>query len=248
MASEIDATEHRNPIQESFLRFLSRFPLRINKSIYKNPDLDEPILYIWGPGWGGGRQKASFDQECLLWQTYLLFNDIKFEVKNVNEPLISPSGKLPLLYTPTGDIFASDKILEFIKQKKDEETDAETSTSEHQEEAAFISLANTKLRNALLFYLWCEPSIYEQVTFHKYGGHYPKPLDTILMYKAKKAVIGDLLARKPILNTNEIYEEAADALKAFSDMLKDNKYFFGSRAARTRQQVSEFGELYKKYI
>ncbi|CAG8564962.1 12658_t:CDS:2 [Ambispora gerdemannii] len=242
MASEVDITEHRNHIQESFLRFLSHFPLRISKSLYKNPDIDDPILYIWGPGWEGSQQKASFDQECLQWQTFLLFNKIDFKVKNVNEPLISPSGKLPLLYTSPGDIFTSDKIPEFIKNKQRPEDDTEASTPDP--ETPFICLADTKLRNALLFYLWCEPANYEKVTFHKYGGHYPKPLDTILMYKARKAVIGDLLTRKPILNANEIYEEADEALKAFSVELEDSKYFFGSRSSPKLIDAVVFSYIY----
>ncbi|CAG8804452.1 14108_t:CDS:2, partial [Gigaspora rosea] len=78
-----------HPIQQNIRQFLSNFPLKIHRPLYKNRELSGPTLYIWGPGWK--TQETSFDQDCLKWQTYLKFSGIDFDVRNANEPLISPS-------------------------------------------------------------------------------------------------------------------------------------------------------------
>ncbi|KAG9303661.1 hypothetical protein G9A89_018558 [Geosiphon pyriformis] len=225
MSDDLDLSE-RHPIHESFRRLLARFPLKMYRSLYRNPILEKSVLYIWGPGWQGKNQKASFDQDCLKWQTYFLFSEVEFDVKNANEPLMSPSGNLPFLISTTGEVFSEEQLEEYIKihlPETPESTDQQIADAE-----AFIALADTKLRTALLFYLWCEPANYEKTTRSRYGGHYAKPLNHILMWQAKRTVVQDLLTRKAILDADEIYEEAAEALNAISVALGDSVFFFGS--------------------
>ncbi|CAG8571919.1 2197_t:CDS:2 [Acaulospora morrowiae] len=215
-----------NPILQNVRKFLSYFPLKLNKPLYKSRDLLCSRLYIWGPDWKN--QEISFDQECLKWQTYLKFIGEDFEVKYSNEPLMSPSGKLPVLILPTGEVLVDEKIVDYAKENKSNKL-GELTNQEHQADSeAFIALADTKLRHVLLYTLWCEPE-YESITWGKYGKSYAKPLNRLLMYQAKNAAIKEMLTRRPILNREEIYQEAADALKAFSVALADKNYFFDER-------------------
>jgi hypothetical protein len=111
-----------------------------------------------------------------------------------------------------------------------------TSDNEIADSKAFIALADTKLRNALvksysmghicmlssivyailfltfatfdwimqLYHYWCEPLNFQEVTSRLYGAQYPKPLDQILMYQMKSAVVKELLTRKPVLHREEV--------------------------------------------
>lgn len=218
-------TINNNPIQQSIRQFLAKFPLKTHRSLYGVRELDDPRLYIWGPGWKSG-QETSFDQECVKWQTFLKFSRSDFETKHSNEPLMSPSGKLPFLILTTNDVLVDDSI---EKHVTDMYSDNLGRINEQQEadSQSFIALADTKLRNALLYNLWCEPAN-ESITYNKYVGHYAKPLDKLLFQKYKKLAVNELLTRKPVLNKEEIYQEADEALIAISNALGDSKYFFGS--------------------
>ncbi|CAG8615628.1 37126_t:CDS:2 [Gigaspora margarita] len=190
-----------HPIQQNIRQFLSNFPLKIHRPLYKNRELLGPTLYIWGPGWK--TQETSFDQDCLKWQTYLKFSGIDFDVRNANEPLISPSGKLPVFIFPTGEVLVEDRLKDYVDNHKTGKV-GEIIDERHQAECqAFIALADTKLRNALLYTLWCDP-VYEPYAHKKYCGHYAKPLDKIIMYQAKNEAIKEMLTRKPVLIRDEV--------------------------------------------
>ncbi|CAG8564915.1 11733_t:CDS:2, partial [Acaulospora colombiana] len=106
---------------------------------------------------------------------------------------MSPSGRLPVLVLPTGEVLVDEMIGNYAKDHNSDKL-GELINQEHQADSqAFITLADTKLRHAL----------------------------------AKDAAIKEMLTRRTILNQEEIYQEAADALKALSVVLTDNTYFFG---------------------
>ncbi|GBC02350.1 hypothetical protein RclHR1_04590003 [Rhizophagus clarus] len=217
---------NNNPIQQSIRQFLAKFPLKIHRSLYAARELDVPRLYTWGPGWKSGQQ-TSFDQECVKWQTLLKFSKSDFETKSLNEPLMSPSGKLPFLVLTTGDVLVDDAIEKHVTDMYSENLGSLNNEQQEADSAAYIASADTKLRNALLYNLWCEPAN-ESITYNKYVGHYAKPLDKLLFHKYKSLAVRELLTRKPVLDKEEIYQEANEALQAISIALGDSKYFFGS--------------------
>jgi hypothetical protein len=59
-----------NPIHQSIRQFLNQFPLKVHRSLYGARELDDPRLYIWGPGWKPD-QGISFDQESVKWQVII---------------------------------------------------------------------------------------------------------------------------------------------------------------------------------
>ncbi|RIA88955.1 hypothetical protein C1645_773609 [Glomus cerebriforme] len=217
---------NNHPIQQSIRQFLNKFPLKTHRSLYGIRELDVPSLYIWGPGWKSG-QETSFDQECVKWQTFLKFGKFEFETKRSNEPLMSPSGKLPFLMLSTDDVLVDDAIEKHVYDSYSENLGSLTNEQEANSQA-YIAFADNKLRNALLYYLWCEPAN-ELMTHKKYVGHYAKPLDKVLFHKYKNLAVKELLTRKPVLDKEEIYQEADEALQAISTVLGDTDYFFGSR-------------------
>ncbi|CAG8560496.1 11195_t:CDS:2 [Paraglomus occultum] len=230
--SFLAAKLHDHPLNVAFRAFLAKFPLKSHRPIHRSPHHEIPTLYVWGNKTGQlGNQPISFDFACLRWQVWLLIIDARFDVKNCNEPLMSPSGKLPFLLTPNTDALIGEHIEEFLKQSPEHQPDLNiptlTTDNDISNSKAFVALADTKLRNALLYYYWCEALNFEEVTSKLYGAKYPKPLNWIILYQMKSAVVKELLTRKPVLDREEIYQEAEDALKAISTLLADHNYFFG---------------------
>src|SRR6266498_2861805 len=72
---------NNDPIQQSIRQFLSQFPLKTHRSLYGARELDDPRLYIWGPGWKSG-QETSFDQECVKWQVIVKSKQTQLISKN----------------------------------------------------------------------------------------------------------------------------------------------------------------------
>ncbi|CAI2188317.1 3911_t:CDS:2, partial [Funneliformis geosporum] len=211
---------NNNPIHHSIRQFLNQFPLKTYRSLLRPRELDCPRLYIWGRS-----TKNSFDQECVKWQVFLKFSKCDFDTEISNEPLMSPSGKLPFLVLTTGENLVDDGIEKFISDRYSEQF-VSLSNEQQADSQAYIALADTKLRNALLYNLWCEPA--NNYIAHKfYVSHYSKPLDKILFHQYKNLAIKELLTRKQALNGEEIYQEAAEALQSISVAFGDNDYFFG---------------------
>ncbi|CAG8643277.1 11278_t:CDS:2 [Funneliformis caledonium] len=200
---------NNNPIQQSIRQFLNKFPLKTYRTLHRPRELDCSKLYIWGS------TKTSLDQECVKWQVYLKFSKYDFENETSNEPLMSPSGKLPFLVLTTGENLVNDAIERYISDRYSANFGS-LSNEQQADSQAYIALADTKLRNAL-------------VNTHKiYVSHYSNPLDKILFHQNKNLAIKELLTRKPVLNGEEIYQEAAEALQSISVALGDKDFFFGS--------------------
>ncbi|CAG8475415.1 6493_t:CDS:2 [Funneliformis mosseae] len=180
-------TINNNPIQQSIRQFLNKFPLKTYRTLHRPRELDCSKLYIWGS------TKTSLDQECVKWQVYLKFSKYDFENETSNEPLMSPSGKLPFLVLTTGENLVNDAIERYISDRYSANFGS-LSNEQQADSQAYIALADTKLRNALY----------------------------------KNLAIKELLTRKPVLNGEEIYQEAAEALQSISVALGDKDFFFGS--------------------
>ncbi|CDH51529.1 hypothetical protein RO3G_10434 partial [Lichtheimia corymbifera JMRC:FSU:9682] len=211
------------PAALDFLK-LKNFPLKVYPAVYDRPKLQHDTLYIHGPGWR--KSSASFDVDCLQIQIYLKFCGINFEVHNGNEPLASPSGKLPFLATVTGAIYDSDRILQWVDEM--DKAKKLASTKDQEQAKAFIALARTKLHAAWLFSTWLEPLNYSEYTANAYFSHVPTPVNKLLAYQKQNQVTQTLLTDRDILVREEVYHDAAQTLEALSTKLGDDKYFFGS--------------------
>ncbi|CAH1768045.1 13050_t:CDS:2, partial [Entrophospora sp. SA101] len=210
-------TLYNHPVNQTIRQFLSKFPLKLTRPIHRKRELNFPTLYIWGPGWFSSNE-ASFDCDCLKWQAILKFTKIKFDVEYANEPLMSPSKKLPFLVLETGEVLVDDNLELFIEQNSNEL--GKLNEEQKAQSAAYITTADTKLRNAL--------PTNQETTFYKYSSHYPWPLNKILFHQASNNVIGEILTRNEALDRDQIYEEAADTLSALSTELNNFQYFFES--------------------
>ncbi|KAI7872531.1 hypothetical protein BDF14DRAFT_1877738 [Spinellus fusiger] len=209
----------------SFLEFLKlkNFPLKTYPAVYQPPRLQKDTLYIYGPGWNDSW--GSFDVECLQLQIYLKICNIDFDIVNSNEPDASPSGALPFLATVTGSVLHGQQIHTWISENDKARS---LSGKEAEEAKAFITLANTKLKAALLYFQWLEPVNYTRVTSKAYFGHTPAPIHSILAYQKQQKTTQYLLADHDTLVREEIYSDALHALEALSIQLGDNDYFFNA--------------------
>ncbi|RUS34115.1 hypothetical protein BC938DRAFT_482366 [Jimgerdemannia flammicorona] len=179
---------------------LSLFPIKTFPPVFDPTPFPKPTLYTYGPGWRN--QLLSFDPDCLKWQAYLTFCRVDFGLYNCNEPLASPSGKLPFLAMPTGETLYDEQITFWLRKNETEKKLAED--SEDAEATAFISLAETKLRTALLFSFFLEPRNMSEATGPKYFGHYAKPIDAIIQHRKKNAIIQRMLAKRALLVADEV--------------------------------------------
>ena len=68
-------------------------------------------LYAWGPGFG----LPSFDPFCLSIEAYLGLCDVRWVLNTVSNPLISPSGELPLLKIDGEPIAGTSSIIKVLK-------------------------------------------------------------------------------------------------------------------------------------
>ncbi|RUP50565.1 hypothetical protein BC936DRAFT_138627 [Jimgerdemannia flammicorona] len=113
-----------------------------------------------------------------------------------------PQGKLPFLAMPTGETLYDEQITFWLRKNETEKKLAED--SEDAEATAFISLAETKLRTALLFSFFLEPRNMSEATGPKYFGHYAKPIDAIIQHRKKNAIIQRMLAKRALLVADEV--------------------------------------------
>ncbi|KAK9718738.1 Metaxin-2 [Basidiobolus ranarum] len=207
---------------------LDQFPVYVHPSVFTPAELSKPTLVTYGPGWKN--QPTSFDPECLKWQTYLNILAYDYDIVYSNEPSQSPDEQLPYLVTVEKKCLTGEKILKYAKGQDPEKYAPEGDELISGDDKAFVSLVETNIKVATLFYFWCEASNYSEQTFEKYTKSYIWPLDKLIGYKMRSTVIDFLLTKKPILLKEEIYNEASQALQALSNRLGDAEYFSGEKA------------------
>ncbi|KAL1922545.1 uncharacterized protein VTP21DRAFT_10084 [Calcarisporiella thermophila] len=211
-------------IPPAIKQLFATFPLKTYDPVHTPVHPVKPVLYVYGPGWKS--DAPSFDADCLTLQTYLLFCGYDFQVKNGNEPLMSPNGKLPFLALPNGDCLDKERIFELLQAENKLPPLDKVQESLNK---AFSALVETKLRPALLYNIFCESQNFERLA-SRYVAHCASPIDRVALYQLKSAVVSELLAYRDVLAREEIYNEAEQALEALSLKLSEGgDYFFGSK-------------------
>ena len=70
-------------------------------------------LYAWGKGFG----LPSFDPFCLSIEAYLSLCDVRWVLNDVSNPLVSPSGELPVLKIGSEPITGTSSIIKVLKSR-----------------------------------------------------------------------------------------------------------------------------------
>ncbi|OZJ02236.1 hypothetical protein BZG36_04542 [Bifiguratus adelaidae] len=226
------------PILQSFKSALSTFPLKTNAPVHTPTPLEKPTLFIYGPG---PRNSAlSFDAECVVWQAWLTSCGVEYATEHINEPLSGPKGKLPFLVVPGGKTLNTDQMQHWLSKNYTVHTLADP--EKQADSQAIISLVETKLRDALLFSIFCEATN-TQLMRQTYFDHQSFPLPHFLAHQAREGAFDEILLRNDTVVRSEIYRGAAQALDALSVTLGEDDYFFGS-AQPTFVDATVFGYLH----
>ncbi|TIC07789.1 hypothetical protein E3Q16_00292 [Wallemia mellicola] len=179
------------------------YKFNIDQSIGHSTDI--PILWLYG------RSSISFEPECLKWQIYLLFNNINFSLKTINEPKASPNNKLPLLELPhkpgqRAVLLKDDEIRKYVENIQDI-PEADTT------ELDILELVEKQLRASFLTYFFFMPSTSEQAS----KLYFPESNDTALVsvqrshkFSRLKAALSVEIAK--VVNGTDKLENASTTL------------------------------------
>ncbi|TIB78966.1 hypothetical protein E3Q22_00753 [Wallemia mellicola] len=179
------------------------YKFNIDQSIEHSTDI--PILWLYG------RSSISFEPECLKWQIYLLFNNINFSLKTINEPKASPNNKLPLLELPhkpgqRAVLLKDDEIRKYVENIQDI-PEADTT------ELDILELVEKQLRSSFLTYFFFMPSTSEQAS----KLYFPESNDTALVsvqrshkFSRLKAALSVEIAK--VVNGTDKLENASTTL------------------------------------
>lgn len=200
-----------------------KFPIIIDSSNPVPRNDSKPILVVYPISQD---LLTSLEVESLRIQTILKYASFEFDLVQHHESNFSPIDKLPCLIVE-GEVFAGRDILKYVSAKTD--IDASMSKSQYASAFAHIQLAQAKLGMALECALWYETSNFNEITAKQRGGFYPWPLNYLIPRVQRKSMIENILSRKPVIQTNDIYHSAANTLDALSLLLGEHPYFFGSR-------------------
>ncbi|XP_075218438.1 metaxin-2 isoform X2 [Lycorma delicatula] len=168
---------------------------------------------------------------CLSVQAYLKMCNLKYEVVYThNAEDMSPSGKVPFIKCGAFLVPELDNIIVHV-QSKDISLTADLDSVQKADMRAFMSLVNYILFNAELYITWCDPEVYDKVTWPRNSSVYPWPLCYILTYNKRQRILKRLKAlhwydKKSL---EDVYVEVYNCCKALSDRLGDQNFFFGDK-------------------
>ncbi|CAF9918191.1 hypothetical protein IMSHALPRED_004233 [Imshaugia aleurites] len=218
---------------------------------------DRNTLWILTTEKGAQLGVPSFNPGCLKWQVYLLFKGIDFVTIPSNNhasptgalPFLLPASSSKnsgeaVLPVPSIRIERwlrekktmgrpSDEVSEGRKQHAEATASAKL-TSTYKESVdmryeAYMSLLNCRIRNAYLYSLYLCPPNFASIVLPCYIK--PSTSNTLarlaLSHQLRAAAETELLKQSPIIDVEAIYRECHKAFEALSNLLGDDKYFFG---------------------
>ncbi|KAF4523780.1 hypothetical protein B566_EDAN009012 [Ephemera danica] len=179
---------------------------------------------------------------CLAVQTYLRMCKLPFTVQHrSNAEFMSPSGRVPFLQCGLHLVTELDPIIAFVGNKGISLTD-HMDSRQKSDMRADMSLVNNVLISAELYLSWVEPLLLQEVTQPRYGSVFPWPLNNILTYLKRRAVVSKLKALQWANKTpNEVYGEVDKACRNLSARLGNNHFFF---SRPTELDALVFGHTY----
>lgn len=188
---------------------------------------DQHTLYTWTTAEDASASNASFNPTCLKWQTYLLFNNIPFRTQSSNNHA-SPSGSLPFLLPANESRPIPSSKLESWSTTHSKSKSSDTTQASRQD--VYTSLLEHAVRRAWLYLLYLDPDNFDHVARHLYVS--PSSSNTFvalaISHQLRNAASQELLKITPVVEAQDILDEAVDAFSALSTLLNGDDWFFGN--------------------
>lgn len=177
---------------------------------------------------------------CVKLETYLKMANIPYDVVLTTKTDKSPKGKMP--YIKYNDVMMSDSsfIIEKLMQDFGDSTETHLSPALKAQGLAIQRLCEDHLAYALMYFRWIDDTswpFFKEIVF----GKMPTPLKLAIPKIVQKGV-RTKLKENGILDhsRDEILQLSKQNLKALSDILGDQKFFFGDRPTLTDAIVFAF--------
>lgn len=176
-------------------------------------------------------------------QAFLHMAGLDFLVEmRSNAESMSPSGKIPFIKAGAFVVSEMDPIVAFVNTKGISLTRT-LDSSQRADMRAYMALVNNVMGNAELYITWVDEVTLSAVTRPRFSSVHPWPLNLLLTWQKRKAVLKRLAAlgwtNKPL---EEVYSEVETCCKALSERLDTSTYFFGSKP--TELDALVFGHLF----
>lgn len=172
--------------------------------------------------------------------------DRDFTVKScANAEFMAPTGKktkLPVVQIGNFVAAEFDPVINLFEHKRISLT--ENFDADNKDDlVTYMSLADNILTNAELFITWCDDVVFSKITKKRYGSVYPFPLNHILTWRKRHAVLKQLnFYDWKYLKFEEVVEKVDKLCSTLVGRLGDNEFFFGQNP--TELDALVFGHLF----
>ncbi|KIV88022.1 hypothetical protein PV10_09198 [Exophiala mesophila] len=191
---------------------------------------NENVLYIFQKLDPKSRDAPSYNPSCLKWQAYLKFHGIPLKTRPSNNHA-SPTGSLPFLlpastssdpHRPVSPIPAN-RIARWVVSQGGKEDPLIW------RQDAYAALIDHNIRSAWLYYLYLDQDNFQSVARPMYVTSVSSalPVHWALAHQLQQAARDELLKFSPVIDPHYLYRQASHAFRALSQLLGDNKFFFG---------------------
>ena len=185
-------------------------------------------LYKFGEQWGIS-DPSPF---CVKLESFLRINDIDYslggsDIKSNLEK--APKKKMPFIEFDNGELLGdSNFIIERLCADNGIDMDASLTTEQKAQSYAFRRMLDEGLYFVMLYSRWIDAAGWN-VMKPLFFGDIPAILRSFISNKIRKEVINQAYEQGVGRHSpDEIYDMGVKDMKALSDLLGDNKYFFGS--------------------
>ncbi|CAD7702762.1 unnamed protein product [Ostreobium quekettii] len=193
------------------------------------------VLHKWSAGWG----LPSLSVGCIQVEAVLRFAGLNVYAQHSRLPGSSPTGQFPalehdndLVGAPVGtgdegEFDAMRAVMEYIKGQG-EDVDGHLTNAQRGELAGMVALVQVALEPATLYTTWIEPEGFKKYQ-KAYSGVLPWPLDHVVAWETRRAVVKKLEGISP----QKIFEEAVAAIESIADFIEGQQskgsYCFGDQ-------------------
>ncbi|KAI9662082.1 MAG: hypothetical protein M1829_006221 [Trizodia sp. TS-e1964] len=220
-------------IPKPIKRLFEKFPLSTYEANQlpstSIPQSYDPTLYIFTTVEDSKLGAPSFNPTCLKWQTYLKFCALNFRtVASSNHA--SPTGVLPFLLPGRSSAGAQVPVpsTKLPKLAFQHGQSIEEPASIRYE--AYMSLLDSRLRDAWLYNLYLEPANFSAVAYRLYVA--PCSSNSLVRFviarQLRIAAEAEIIKSRPLIDPQDIYNEASRALEALSAHLGADNWFFNA--------------------
>jgi metaxin len=172
--------------------------------------------------------------------------DRDFTVRScANAEFMAPSGKrtkLPVVQIGNFVAAEFEPIISLFEHKKMSLT--ENFDPDNKDDlVTYMSLADMILTNAELYVTWCDNVVLKEITKKRYGSVYPFPLNHVLTWRKRQAVLKQLAFYDwRYLKFDEVVEKVDKLCSTLVTRLGNNEYFFGQNPCELDALI--FGHLF----